>query len=898
MASGQVTPGSATPKDVLEQLDAVRDLRTTPGAWIFYAREGGDWASDLQPEDTIFWIHGNASYGGAYRKRLRVGDTILVIIANEIIASGVLLADDTFRLVDDRERIRRPVRILQRFPKPLDRRTVQQGLDTPLIRQGAVHPLPVAALRAVNAELAVQRLQGLPFPDEALSHSLKTRSLNADLRNAAPIILPDESTANALNWKGEIWRPGSSAIPPSPEPEPGPVPLPDEDPETDTDARIPYVLDAPASSEDELERGPFALFLAQRLHLIWCQMNGHAPDADGKPLKPAPPDADTFIVHVDSPWGGGKTTFANFLARVLDPRDETMGTRHFLRSSLASTEGRPEEVDLDDVFAPSYAKTDPEAWPGARRPWIIARYNAWRDQYVQPPWWQIFMVLYAAIHRELFRDALKGLAGFATRPAWPGLVALAGWTWMWAQRWWYQLITRKLVAQLAVVGLTVGFFLGLWRLGVISSVLTQAGSGKTFNAKALTEYLSLLAAVLTFGGASIAAIFTTVSQSVAPDLDFSAENRQIGVADPIKRFRKMFDRVLRATPRPVLLIVDDLDRCDPKTVVEILRGFQTIIRSPRLFVLLLGDRAWIETAHDVYHKDLGGMRGGEGTLGALFVQKVIQLSFRLPTMRQESRERYARRVLGETTGGATAAQVTTVLRAADVALSKVAAADKSVGGKEVAAQKIVAEAVRDFGGLSDAERDAATQLVEELAALKLVAASGSDARSQRSVFNAVSRLIDCLPNNPRQIKRIFMAVATYETVGRVYFKYQLEAVGPDGPLRARRWRQLAMWVTLATEWPETWRAIARYPELLDAAYGARKSRADIPDWVTALDEPEQKIIKSVLGRMRTDPTLTALLSRREAASTSGPVDDFAHTAMEPEAVREFNRIIWEPGFRL
>ena len=76
-----------------------------------------------------------------------------------------------------------------------------------------------------------------------------------------------------------------------------------------------------------------------------------------------------------------------------------------------------------------------------------------------------------------------------------------------------------------------------------------------------------------------------------------------------------------------------------------MRGFQTVVRSSRLFVLLLGDREWIEAAHDHYHKDMERVRDPESSLGAQFVRKVIQLSFRLPVMSDAVRDSYTHYLL-------------------------------------------------------------------------------------------------------------------------------------------------------------------------------------------------------------------------------------------------------------
>jgi hypothetical protein len=43
------------------------------------------------------------------------------------------------------------------------------------------------------------------------------------------------------------------------------------------DAYVPFSGDAANESEDVLDRGPLALFLGRRLHLIWCELNGCPP---------------------------------------------------------------------------------------------------------------------------------------------------------------------------------------------------------------------------------------------------------------------------------------------------------------------------------------------------------------------------------------------------------------------------------------------------------------------------------------------------------------------------------------------------------------------------------------------------------------------------------------------
>jgi hypothetical protein len=240
------------------------------------------------------------------------------------------------------------------------------------------------------------------------------------------------------------------------------------------------------------------------------------------------------------------------------------------------------------------------------------------------------------------------------------------------------------------------------------------------------------------------------------------------------------------------------------------------------------------------------------------------------------------------------------LRTAEAKGGEAAAKQGSVGDREAGAESAVAAAVQALPEtLSVQQRALATSAIKDIVTAKVVAAAGSDAAQQREVFNIITQLFDCLPNNPRQIKRIFMAFATYEPVGRTLFGYQLTPVGDDGERLARRWRQLALWVTLAVEWPDTWRAIARRPEVLSSAYAASDVRTALDKALTgAMDDLQRSQTNGLLRRLRTDPTLRALLSGARRDDLGAQANRFAGTAMEAEAVYEFNRIIWEPGFAL
>ncbi len=857
------------------------------GTWLFYSTAGRDeaWVADIRVGEMLFWWSGTVgsrlpNNGG----RLQRGDTVLLLVDQSIVAAGVVAAEADLALGDVENRRRWPVLPFEVYSEPISRRRVEAEAGKLIPNAGAFHSVSTTAMEVINRLRAQRKLD---------------RALPLHRESARQALIQGEPLERALDRVGTILAVRTSGQVDQDRDDPKPAERPD------LDARTRFIEDAPSETEDRLDRGPIALFLARRLHLIWCEMNGCSPDSARRVQPGLPWDRDNFIIHVDSPWGGGKTTFANFVARALNPGRERIEEGHFLFSSLsaAAISRLAKSADRTEIFAADFGEAfkseDSKLWARGRRPWIIARYNAWREQSAQPPWWQIFWSTRQAIHQAL-RDDGRLLDRCAIE-------------WRLLR---YKLMNAKLRAQAVVVGVSLLLLLSSFLIGPVAGFLGLNGPEA---AKNLGPWLTLLGA----GGLGLIPFLGLVGQSLSPDLEFTAESKHLGVADPIGRFRRMFDDILRRADRPVLLIVDDLDRCEPKTVVEVLRGLQTIVRSPRMFVMVLGDRNWIETAHQTYHKEMGDLAvGSETRLGARFVEKVFQLSFRLPAIKPEVRDLYTRGTIarGAPAKPTAAAAETRPPPTAEGAQqpqqqqqqqqqqqAPPSQVEAAMAAFEARLDEILADATRISQRealISEAKATAAAAgcdaaALDDIASRRMVAAAGADASHQSEVSSILVALADSLPGNPRQIKRIMNTFAVYETVGRIHFNYQLSDTGEGGAERAKRWRQLALWVTLATEWPETWRAIARRPDLIDVAFGpAKGAAAREKAFIDDLEDGQAEAMKAALARIKAGRTLKALLTGAEArpdSLTPGSAE-FAATRMEPEAVREFNRIIWEPGF--
>ncbi len=113
--------------------------------------------------------------------------------------------------------------------------------------------------------------------------------------------------------------------------------------------------------------------------------------------------------------------------------------------------------------------------------------------------------------------------------------------------------------------------------------------------------------------------------------------------------------------RPILLVLDDLDRCQAPDTVEYLETVHTLMRcraEPRLFprwrqpapllVLALADGRWIRTAFEEQYATFGQLGEPARKLGADFIQKLFDHTVLVPELTAEQAAAYLTVVTGST----------------------------------------------------------------------------------------------------------------------------------------------------------------------------------------------------------------------------------------------------------
>ena len=113
--------------------------------------------------------------------------------------------------------------------------------------------------------------------------------------------------------------------------------------------------------------------------------------------------------------------------------------------------------------------------------------------------------------------------------------------------------------------------------------------------------------------------------------------------------------------KPLVVFVDDLDRCSPSKIVEVIEAMNVFINGKynnRCYFILGMDAEMVAAALDTSYEKMRGKMGSkeleQGSLGWYFLDKFIQLPFFIPIMSEGKKIEYLQGLLNETTVSKTA----------------------------------------------------------------------------------------------------------------------------------------------------------------------------------------------------------------------------------------------------
>jgi hypothetical protein len=245
--------------------------------------------------------------------------------------------------------------------------------------------------------------------------------------------------------------------------------------------------------------------------------------------------------------------------------------------------------------------------------------------------------------------------------------------------------------------------------------------------------------------------------------------------DPMFRLQRHIRSITRRLLRqPLVIFIDDLDRCDADFVVRLLEGMQTLFRDARVTFVVAADRTWLNQAYEIVYQQFANVSTDKTRpLGLLFLEKTFQMSVAVPQISPAVRTAYWRSLLHKDAPGGEAGEVS-------------AAIEENI------------RTLGTEGEVVDYVRDQAPELRPMAARAAILRLAAPD--MERDILrHRLEKFADLLEPNPRAMKRLAMAYGMNQATDILLGNY----TDPD---------KLALWTIASMRWPLLVDWLAEHPQ--------------------------------------------------------------------------------------
>jgi len=446
-------------------------------------------------------------------------------------------------------------------------------------------------------------------------------------------------------------------------------------------------------------------------------------------IPPIEQEPYAYCIHLYGPWGAGKSTLLNFLRLQLErpkepPQPFLTKARKLLRS----------------IFRRKKKTAD----------WLVVEFNAWRHQQIRPPWWSLL--------ERIFQEA-KSRLSLRER----------------FLEYWWRFNSGRLQYFLGAIVLA-------WLLALVVFPLLRSGATggglKAFadGAENVSKILALIATV--WGG-----IFA-VNRSLLFGSAQAAQNYTELTHDPTNQIKRRFNTLIRRLkPGRVVILIDDLDRCQSLYVVDLLEGIQTLFREAPVVFVVAADRNWLNACYEeVYEKLEPRIHEPGKSLGALFLEKAFRFSTPMPGIPEELKKHYWLHLL----------RVTEAQRKTDLTEARTKAKDLLTNAQS---ESEIRRLVETSGQRSFPEQRA----LREEAAVKLAAPEIIE-----RIEHTLKPYATLLEPNPRGMKLLVNGYSANRALA-ILAEVEIEL------------DQLALWTILNSRWPQLADYLSDHPDILEKA---------------------------------------------------------------------------------
>ncbi len=502
-----------------------------------------------------------------------------------------------------------------------------------------------------------------------------------------------------------------------------------------------------------------------------------------------------LTISIQAPWGGGKTSLMRMIQRELDPigYERDLSKAHANVTSQFETPTREvlEEVRQLRSGEPSNLSIDVGESGVAATVW----FNAWKYQNTD----QVWAGLAEAIIRDITDrlkpvDREKFLLRLHCNRLNLNLIRRRIYDVVFQRVLWFSLKAFAAACICLLFGILV-----VLALGEISTLrkhldwLIPSGLFATLSTLVL-QTISKLKAV----GKEPAKI--TLSEFVEVP-DYSGNLGFIHhVTEDLHRVFDLLpqrdDEAGETHQIPLVVFVDDLDRCSPGKVAEVFEAINLFVAGefPNCYFVLGMDTEIVAAALEQAHEDMIEHLSDyhqRVPIGWRFMDKFVQLPFVIPPLDEMAVSEYADYLSDSETYEMRREQQ-------QVALADQRAVENMVSQQEGQTTETMIDAVATKFGVSP---ESADRLVRRAQRLRFIDKGASALRSDsEAIHQLIMSARDVFSSNPRELKRVV-------NVHRFY--YNLWLARRSRTLRVPTTQQLKTWVMFSLAWPEVVRWIHR-----------------------------------------------------------------------------------------
>jgi hypothetical protein len=572
-----------------------------------------------------------------------------------------------------------------------------------------------------------------------------------------------------------------------------------------------------------------------------------------------------LVISVEAPWGQGKTSLMRMVQERLDCAHPELADepRSIDEVDVVSQSGNGGEED----FAPSTSDQSDaiehvtfdvaREWidkgtewvatqwrPSRLPPFVTVWFNAWKYQSSEQIWAglahgilsQLTGRLENDLEREKFwlRLQLKRVNNTAIRQEV------------------YRVMFEKLLPRLLLVAVGIagiGLGLGLWILASTlqwGPWLVGAGGVTTLVACAGTVARGWWS-LTTSKGEALAESLSGQTKNFVHQPDYEGK---MGFLHLVEQDMRKALELLVGDKRSVVIFVDDLDRCSPKKVADVIEAINLFISGnfPQCYFVLGIDAEVIAASMEVAHENIiAKMARRQSELGWKFMDKFVQLPFVIPQPLPRQQKQYLQNMFGMNTPNG----------------------DEPDSKSKKEAVDQVEELVAAHADKEDSEEQAAKAVDKLPPDIKLMASKAVMAVKERQVIARAKRYRD---DDPQVAERLFKLrpylADSPRTMKRVVNLYRFHRVMADArtalELPSANPTQIAAWSLVIVRWP----SFVRWLQVLDDTRDADKASEEEFTSIGVL----QKVVDAAQATSSVQEWTTKLTTAKIAPSASWTSD--------------------------